>query len=202
MDIKRKPIIISAIVFVVLALAVNIMYGVHKHKYMTLCPDDGQILVKIKCDIDRVKESGSVGNEWSYDHFLNNQRFKDGDTLTINTGETFSITSRITEHDDISDIGEANSGEYTYDDYKKPFIISQRVRVVERGGRRYAGSYADFNVVYTVERVLPPDIGVWDVYFYTLNVLELLICVCLIIGQIVCIAIVIRVIVNDKKKKE
>lgn len=202
MDIKRKPIMISSIVFVVLALVVNIMYGVHKNKYMTLCPDDGQILVKIKCDIDRVKESGSVGNEWSYDHFLNNQRFKDGDTLTINTGETFSITSRITEHDDISDIGEVNSGEYTYDNYKNPLIISQHVRVVEKGGRRYAGSFADFKVVYILERVLPPDVGFWDVYFYISNVLELLICVCLIIGQIVCIAIVIRAIINDKKKKK
>lgn len=200
MDIKRQPIIVSAMIFVALTLVATIMYNNHKDKYLSSPPDNGQISVKIKCNVDCVNESGSVGNEWSYEHFLNKQRFKDGDALTINTREIFSITSRITEHDDISDIGEANSGEYTYDDYKNPLIISQRVRVIERGGRRYAGSFADFNVVYTLERVFSPDVGFWDVYFYTSNVLELLICVCLIIGQIVCIAIVIRVIINNKKK--
>lgn len=199
MSVKRKlTIIAAAIFFLLLTIVIYIVYNVHKSKFIASYPDDNRISVCITCVVDLIEEYGSVGNEWGYEHFLNSQEFKSGEILTIGAKDSFSIASRITEYDDISDIGKTVEY-YTYDNYKKPLVISQYVRVVESGGKRYVGSFADFNVVYTLERVMPADMRVWDVYLYTSNVLEYITCILFVVGQLICVVVII---LNIIKKKE
>ena len=194
---KKNAIIIAVLVFLILSFIVNIMYDVHKQRYISSPPDDNHILVRIKYDIDRIKEYGSVGNEWEYNHLLNNQEFKDGEVLNVNVKDPLSIKTRIVEYDKIPDIGESIS-RCKYDNYKSPIEVSQHVRVTERGGKKYAGSFVDFEVVYTIERVLPKNMSFWDVFFYTSNALDFLFCICLIVGQLICVGIAIRFIINKR----
>ena len=196
-DRKRKLIAAMA-VFVLLTIIIYVVYDVHRNKYLTSRPDNSFIPARVTYDIDKVRERGSVGNEWGYEHLFNNQEFKNGDVLSINADDSFSITTKITEYDDISDVGKAIE-RCSYEDYKNPLVISQSVRVVERGGKRYAGSFADFNVVYTFERIVPKDMNVFDVYFYTSSILEHMICVLLVVGQTMCIAVIIFNLIKRKE---
>ena len=103
-------------------------------------------------------------------HFLNNQEFKNGDILKVNAKSPFTITSRFIERDSISDVGETTSPKYNYssnDNYKKTLTILQKVNVVENGGRKYAGSTADFEATYTLKRVIPESMTFWDMFLCT-----------------------------------
>lgn len=194
---KKNAIIIAVLVFLILSFIVDIMYDVHKQRYISSPPDDNHISVQIKYDIDRTKVYGSVGNEWEYKHSLNDQEFKYGEILNINVKNSLEIKTRIVERDKIPDVGESIKN-CKYDTYKNPIDVSQRVRVAERGGKKYAGSFVDFEVVYTLERVLPKDMNFFDVFLYTSSALEFLFCICLIVGQLICVAIAIRFIINKR----
>lgn len=198
-----QSVIITILMFLAVPVLLVVTHNIHEKEYLTSYPDDNQISVQITYEINRVNSSGSIGHDWTYHHFLNNQEFESGDIVTINAKSPFSITSRFVEHDSISDVGESSSKQYKYsqnDNYKKTLTISQKVHVTERGGRKYAGSTADFNVTYTLKRVVPPSIGFWGILLYTSNSIEFFVCISLIVLQILCIIFVVFVIINGKKK--
>ena len=200
----KMAIAITMIVFVVCPLTTSIMHNIHKREYLSSYPTDNQIYVKITCDIDRVGGSGSIGNEWAYEHYLNGEEFEDGEIVTINAQTSFAIKSRFIEQDSINDIGESTSRKYRYaedENYKKTLTISQQVHVVERGGRKYAGSTADFNATYKLIRVIPTSMSYWDVFLYTSNNTEHSFCIALIGGQVLCIICVVFVLINGRKKQ-
>lgn len=195
---------ITILVFLTFPLAISIMHGIHEQEYLESYPANNQISVRITYDIDRVGGSGSIGSEWTYEHFLNKKKFQNGDILSISAKVPFTITSRCIERDSIDDIGESTSKQYKYsqnNNYKKTLTISQKVHVTEQGGRRYAGSTADFKVIYTLERVIPTSMGYWDVLLYTSNDTEYALCLSLIAGQILCAICVIFVLINGTRKQ-
>ena len=100
---------ITAAVFLIFPAIINVVYGIHEKEYLNSYPADNSISVKITYDIDRTGGSGSIGGEWTYKHFLNNQEFKNGDILKVNAKSAFTITSRFIERDSISDVGETTS---------------------------------------------------------------------------------------------
>lgn len=200
----RMATSITMFVFVVVPLAINIVHGIHEKEYLTSYPTDNQISIKITYHIERTGGSGSIGNEWTYMHFLNKREFETGQILTVNAKNPFTITSRFIERDKIDDIGESTSKQYIYsqsDNYKKTLNISQKVHVTEQGGRRYAGSTADFKVTYTLTRVVPSSMNYWDVFLHTSNDVEYSFSVSLIVGQLLCIIAVVAVLINGKKEE-
>lgn len=198
-------ITITIIVFITFPLVISVICGIHKREYLLSYPTDNQISVKIVCDIDRIGGSGSIGNEWTYEHYLNDKEFEDGEIVTVSAKDFFSITSRFIEHDNsINDVGESTSQRYRYsdnDNYKKTIIISQKVHVVEQGGRRYAGSTADFNVIYKLKRVIPTTMSYWDVFLYTSNATEYFLCVFLIGAQILFVVFIIFIVINGRDRQ-
>ena len=132
--------------------------------YMKEIPASNNVFYKVNTDVESIGGVGSVGNEWSYLHFVvcgdNTTQFYDGSTIGTKANNAFCIRSRIIEHDDaISDVGENDSNPIIY--AKKEcvgahrFVLSNNVRVVEDGGRRNKGAYKDFRVTYNLKRVFP-----------------------------------------------
>ena len=200
----KIAITITMVVFVAFPLAISIFHSIHEKEYLSSYPADNQISVKITCDIDRIGGSGSIGDDWVYKHYLNNTEFKNGEIVNVNGKTAFTIKSRFIESDSISDIGESISKQYRYSEnnnYKKTLVISQKVHVVEQGGRKYAGSTADFNATYKLKRVVPTSMSYWEVLLYTSNDTEHSFCVALIVGQILCVACVIFVLIKGRKKQ-
>jgi hypothetical protein len=198
-------ICITAVVFLLFPAIINVVYGIHEKEYLNSYPTDNSISVKITYDIDRTGGSGSIGGEWTYKHFLNNQEFKNGDILKVNAKSPFTITSRFIERDSISDVGETTSPKYNYssnDNYKKTLTILQKVHVVENGGRKYAGSTADFEATYTLKRVIPESMTFWDMFLCTTDDSEHSICIFLIIGQALSIAAILFVLIRGNTKKK
>lgn len=132
--------------------------------YMKKIPASNAIFYKAGIDIESVGGAGSVGNEWSYQHYVvcggAETSFNNGSIIETKADSAFSLRSRIIEHDDaISDVGETDSNPIIY--AKKEcvgahrFVLSNNVRVVEDGGRRNKGAYKDFRVTYNLTRVFP-----------------------------------------------
>lgn len=200
----QKAVSITMLVFVAFPLVINIMHSVHEKDYLVSCPVDNKISARISCDVDRVGGTGSIGKEWTYKHFLNDKEFENGEVVVINVKSSFTITSECIERDSIPDVGTTTSKQIVYPqggDYKKPLIISQKVHVVEKGGRRYAGSTADFVVTYTITRVIPTTMGYWEVFLHTSNDTEYFFCVLLIVGLMLSSVCVVFVLVKGNRKK-
>ena len=198
-------VVITMLIFVVIPLASNLTHNAHEKEYLLSYPPDDQISVEITYDIKRVKSTGSIGHEWTYQHFINGQEFENGETVSVNAKSLFSITSRFIEHDDINDIGETTSKQYRYSQnktYQKTLTISQDVHVVEEGGKRYAGSTADFNVVYTLKRVIPSSMDFWDIFFYSSSNTTDFVCILLIVMQTLSAIFIVFVLVYGKKKSD
>ena len=164
----RAAICITAAVFLLAPLIINVVYDVHKRNYLNSYPTDGIISLRITCDVNSINEHGSIGSEWTYQHFLNSQEFKSGNILKVDAKEGFTITSRIIERDGIDDVGEVTSKRYFYSSFnnrEKTLTVLQNVHIVENGGRKYSNSSADFEVIYTLKRVIPTSAGFFYVFF-------------------------------------
>ncbi len=163
-------IISTAILFLLVPAIMTISYFSHLNDYRTSIPSDNCIQFRINANVKKTGGSGNVGNEWSYKHAINSNQFKSGEIIELNIKNPFTITSTITENDDINDVGTTTSGEYSFSvfgNYSEEIVITNSVRVDERGGRRNSGAYALFSVEYTINRVLPEDYSFFDVYFFT-----------------------------------
>lgn len=194
-------LIITSIVILLIPVLMQIAYRSNKQVYLNTEPNDNSIAVKITYEINRTGGGGSIGNEWTYRHFINGTSFKSGDIVKLTYRTPFSITSRFVERDGISDIGEATSSEYTLSknqNYKKIITIHQKVHVVEQGGRRNAGSYADFLVNYYVKRAVPTDMSFWELLLFKNEAYG----VVLIIFGIAELLLVTYVLVNGIRKKQ
>ena len=76
------------------------------------------------------------------------------------------------------------------------------MHVVDRGGKKYAGSTADFEATYTLKRVVPESMTFWDMLLYTADDLEYGICIFLIIGQALSIVAIVFVLIRGNSKKK
>lgn len=166
---EKTAIAITATVFLLFPLLGNLVYSANANNYLASYPADDYISVKLRCDIERVGGSGSIGDQWSYYHYYNQTEFKDGDTLTVKATLPFTITSKFVEHDAIPDVGVTKSRLLRFfenGNYDRTLTMSQLIHVEERGGRRYAGSTANFRATYTLERVVPSTMNYWDMLLY------------------------------------
>lgn len=200
-----KATLITAVIFLFVPLVMNLVYEENLDQYLISYPFDDVVAVKIECDVERIGGSGTVGNEWSYIHLLNDTTFSSGDVIELGVSEPFTITSRIIEHDDISDVGETTSKKYIYsknENWKRNINFSQDVHVDERGGRRNAGAYADFRVEYTLTRTLPKSITFWNLLFYAQNSNNGWIPISLVVCEFICVTIIVYVIVVGGKKEK
>lgn len=130
--------------------------------YMRKIPASNAIFYKVGIDIKSVGGAGSVGNEWSYWHYVvcgdDKTPFNNGSVIETKANTAFSLRSRIIEHDDAkSDIGETDSNPIIYVAESNNFLLSNDVRVVEDGGRKNKGAYKDFRVTYSLTRVFPSN---------------------------------------------
>lgn len=170
-----KSIIGTAIVVLLIPSIMTVIYYSHYNSYLTAIPENNRVAFRITADVKYTGGSGNVGNEWLYKHAINNTAFEDGEIVEVNVREPFIITSTITEIDGIDDIGLSTSEEYHFkkqSDYTEELVITNSVKVVERGGRKNSGAYATFSVKYHINRVLPADFTFFDVYFFADNQTE------------------------------
>ena len=180
------------------------IYYSHNNRYLSSAPTNNQVSLRITADVKCTGGVGSVGNEWNYKHEINNTTFKTGEIVEINSNKPFTITSTITEHDDISDIGRTTSNEHSLGksgDYSKEISLSNTVKVVESGGRKNSGAYAIFSVKYTINRVIPSDYTFFDIYFFTNNENESIFLWIVLLLSLGCIAFVVFVIYSGKKQE-
>lgn len=175
LDIIRNTWASIALLFVIFVALPSIIVCIQKNcekEYLAAYPQDDIIAVNITCEITLTKSTGSIGSDWSYYHYFNSKAFKNGDVFTARASKPFSIRSVFVERDTIDDRGEAISRAYQYpfsQDRPNLLYVTNRVHVEETGGRKYAGSTADFRVVYTLKRVVPEHMNFWDVYFFPLD---------------------------------
>lgn len=199
---SQKRMIIVCIAFLLFPCLINAIYEVGKYECLTARTPDATIGLQITYDVDRIGGSGSVGSEWSYHHYFNDVEFDFGDTVEIRASDPFVIRSRFVESDAISDIGESVSKPIVIcqeHQENRQFIIENNVLVKEIGGRKYAGSYAEFTATYYAKLVMPPSLSFWDVYLQTCGDLVGWL---LIIGQVTCLFIVAYIIVEGTHRKE
>ena len=144
--------------------------------YMRKIPASNAIFYKVGIDIKSVGGVGSVGNEWSYWHYVvcddDKIPFNNGSVIETKADTAFSLRSRIIEHDDAkSDIGETDSNPIIYVAESNNFLLSNDVRVVEDGGRKNKGAYKDFRVTYSLTRVFPSNASRIDLFYMEDSVL-------------------------------
>lgn len=200
-----KATLVTAVIFLLVPSVMNLVYKRNADQYLISYPFDNVVAVKIECDVEHIGGSGTVGNEWSYIHLLNDTTFSSGDVIELGVSEPFTITSRIIEHDGISDEGETISKKYIYskdENWKRNINFSQTVHVDERGGRRNAGAYADFRVEYTLARTFPKSITFWNLLFYAQNSDNGWLPVSLVVCELICVTIIVYVIVVGGKKEK
>ncbi len=159
----------TAILFLLAPAIMIFTYYSHLNDYRTSIPSNNCIPFCINANVKRIEGSGSVGNDWNYKHAINSNPFKSGGIVELNIRNPFTITSTFTENDAIDDVGTTTSEEYSFSefgDYTEEIVITDSVRVDERGGRSNSGSYVVFSIEYTLNRVLPEDYSFFDVYFF------------------------------------
>ena len=197
-----KLVVIVCVVFLLFPFLINAMYESSKHVYLSSIKPDTTIGLKISYDIDRTGGSGSIGSDWSYRHYFNDIQFGSGDIMEIKASEPFTIRSRFIESDKISDIGETSSNAVVYNKENPQngeIVITNDVFVMESGGRRYAGSYAEFTATYHAKLTIPPSMNFWEVYFHTPDNLARWI---IVMGQLSCLCIIAYVIIEGAHRKE
>lgn len=217
-ELLNKPIhpwiaiIIAAGLFLVLPFFMRSQYKEHSEEYLVTMPLDGRIYVRISSSVNSVGGVGTIGNEITCESYLNGSKLS-GDVIAVGVDEPFCIETKIVESDSIPDVGEAISGTYRFSEnnnYKKPVIIKLSLRVSESGGNWNKGSYSDYEVVHTLNRVIP-EMSFLDLYYYTHNAEERSLCEYAANAQIIFVAIAFIIIVltaikartvSAKQKKE
>ena len=111
-----KSIICTAVIFLLIPAIMATIFYSHNHNYLTSAPSNNRVSLRITAVVKRTDGAGSLGNELSYKHKINNTLFETGEIVEISTKTPFTITSTIIEHDDISDVGTTTSQGYVWDD--------------------------------------------------------------------------------------
>ena len=220
-DIKKLSstfavISITALVFLAFPIANRVVYKNHEEAYLksleakNTIDDESKITIRITYSYVCTNRSGSIGNEWTNEHFFNNKMISSGDTIIIDANKSFQITTRFTEKDDIdlNDVGETTSSSYSFiknGSILDRITIPQKVHVEERGGRKNAGATIDFFVTYTLNRIIPqkdtPSVKFFDALLYTNNSFEYGLSIALIVGHVLSVlAIVVTIVYGNKKR--
>lgn len=91
----------------------------------------------------------SVGNEWTKSFSINGERASSGSTVSVTMDSYVSISTTITEEDNIPDVGSDSYSCMVQQNYfEGGFNITQTINVRENRGR-YSGNVATWTVVYT-----------------------------------------------------
>lgn len=199
-----KIIVRTTTVILLVPTTMTLVYYNHLNNYLTTIPSNNRGTFCISIDIEKTNEFGSIGNEWSYKHTINDTLFRNGDNVEINIQHPFTITSIIIEHDAINDVGIETSNQLSLGKtgrYNDELTVVNDVKVIECGGRKNSGAYAIFTVKYTINRVLPENLGFFDVYFFTRNQTETILLWCVLLLGICSIAYIVFVIYAGKKQK-
>ena len=195
-------ITITCVVFLLFPSLINITHETNKQQYLSSITPDTIIGLKIDIDVERTGGSGSIGSEWKYKHYFNDIQFTSKQIMEVKASDPFTIRSRFMELDDkVNDIGETTSKQFKF--YKDSqnndeITIINNVFVMENGGKRYAGSSAEFDASYHVVLTTPPSMTFWDVYFNTQdNSTQKL----LVIGLLCCFGIIAYVILDGEQRE-
>lgn len=107
--------------------------------------DGTKALMQIGRSCKRVDDN-NTGNEWSYDFEINGEKVPD--TMEVSVGDTITFSAKLTENDDIPDVGTGSASHtITEDDILNGFEVSFDVYVQENAGRN-SGKSAHFVVNY------------------------------------------------------
>lgn len=185
---------LTALAFLFLPVFCMVQHNIYFDTYMESIPHDNQLSFRITYNIEHVQSSGNVGSDWIYNHYLNDQEFKNGDILTVPANKKMYIRSEFIESDLIPDVGETTNFAFqvTSKNCSQTHIITNKVRVYEIGGRRNAGAYVDYLVTYSAKRVPPPSLYFWGVFFSTPGKSGVLFLCCLMLAFIAEIALIKR----------
>lgn len=197
-------IIITGTVILLVPLIMTAVYYTHYTGYMNSIPSDNRVAFRITAEVKRTGSSGSIGNEWSYKHAINDTTFKSGEIVEVNISKPFTVTSTIIENDGIDDIGKTTSNRYRFQilsDYTKEITVVNKVKVTECGGRRNARAYATFSVSYSINRVLPPSFTFFDIYLFTDDDMESSLLWCVLLLELLSIYHIVSLIRSGKRKK-
>ena len=93
----------------------------------------------------RMLSNNSVGNDWSYARYYNNEETHDGFEVTGEPGSTVNVRMKITESDKSPDVGFGDADIVLEDGYSTSFDVTVRE---DRG--RYSGNTAKFEVTVNV----------------------------------------------------
>lgn len=144
-------IIITACVFLLVPGLLFLQYRSSADDYVLARRPAGKTQdIKIEYEYERTGGSGSIGSDWSHRHYVNGERVYDGDVVSVNPSKTITVKTEIVEKDDIDDVG-TTTNTVKLSDGKA--VITDTIRVTERGGRKNSGAYADFRITYTVTKV-------------------------------------------------
>ena len=165
---KHRKLTIICIVIAILVAVLGV-FGIiqyNKWRYMRSCPSDGFMYLKISAVSKRTDGQGSLGNELTYNYYMNGNQFKNGDIRKVIYNTDIHLKTMIVEHDSIDDIGEANLYVDIKDYTTAPVYLYDTVLVKETGGKKNKGAWEEFQVKYTLKRVLPNDKGIFYFLFY------------------------------------
>lgn len=162
-------VLFTAILTFLFPTLLYIQYINNVSQYLTSYPKEGKVAVQINCNWYRIGGSGSVGNDWSEQHSINGIDFRSGDIVEISAITPFAISTTLTELDTINDYGTGTTSSFKYTSpslYSGKFVITQEIRVDERGGRKNSGAYGIYEVAYTLNRRMPSWMTCKDIIFY------------------------------------
>ena len=201
----QRALITTIISFLLIPLIMNLMYYNHKEVFLESYPQDENVSLRIVCAVEKTGGKGNVGGDGLYHHYINDQKIKSGEVVTIGVETPFHVKTRLVEMDEYSDIGMKTSPVYVFSSIKKynePFVVSQQIYVFENEGKRNAGAYAEFSVRYYFTRVLPVTMTFWNLFLLANNQAEYLLCVCLCVGLVFSVLFIIFVNYLGYRKTE
>ena len=131
------------------------------YRYFEAYPADNLLSYKISVNIVDC-DFGGIGNEWSYNYFINGEQVRTEDVFSVSSIKSVVVGAKFREDDPTyDDIGGASSTINLLSDKgipRKTIYVAQEITVGETRGRG-AGSSAHFHVQYTFKRVIPPEYG-------------------------------------------
>lgn len=111
-------------------------------------------LMNVKVTLQSVKlaYNNSVGNDWGYSFYVNNEEIKVGrsKSITLTKGDMLEFEAHATEFDKIPDHGNEHQ-RYTYDELISSGTISAEMNVIVTENRgRYSGNTASWVFYYKI----------------------------------------------------
>jgi len=189
------------------ALVPCILWGIKAlaaNEYLYSSPADDILAYKVKIEIVD-SYNGGIGNEWSYNYFINGEGIKSKEIAEVSSKHDMVVEAVFCEDDPTyDDYGRASTTIelfYSSGRPKSHMSFSQDISVHETRGRG-AGSSAKYKVDYTLERVVPPSYSFFEIIRYGNDILQLFAIACILVQAIAFFILLLRIIHAREFKKD